>query len=341
MDKRAVIPVLLCCVVACGAALAHHSRANFDDTKEIELAGTVKEFSWRNPHVYLEIEVPDASGRVETWLIETHSVTSMQRFGWNRDSLNPGDPITITVQPDRDPEKRFALLQYMLTPDGTRLYAFRDNSNRPGPEIVPSEDFSGTWYAVRSALDIRLAGGGPPLDWPYTARGRRNVQTYDEHESPQYECLPVGVPKMTFYSYAINLKRDENAIYIDKEHLNEHRTIYFNKNRAELADPAPSVVGTSIGRFESERHLVIETDNFLPTRWGLANGIDSSDQKLMIEHYRLTDDGMFIDISYTLTDPVYLEEPVTVTGQYRKAESREFMPVECDSATARRHLISD
>ena len=341
MNGKAAISGFLLWAISGSLAFAHHSRANFDDTKEVELTGTVKEFAWRNPHVYLEIDVPGESGVAETWLVETHSVTSMQRFGWNRDSLKPGDPITIKVQPDRDSAKRFALLQYMLTPDGTRMYAFRDNRNRPGPEIEPSKDFSGTWYAVRSALDIRLAGGGPPEDWPYTDLGRQNVREYNEHASPQYQCLPVGVPKMTFYSYAINLKRDDEAIHINKEHLNEHRTIHLNKVRAELDEAAPSVVGTSIGRFESERHLVIETDNFLPTKWGLANGIDSSEQKTMTEHYQLTDDGMFIDISYTLTDPVYLEEPVTVTGRYRKAETREFTPVSCDPATAKRHLISD
>ncbi|MDA0681473.1 MAG: DUF6152 family protein [Proteobacteria bacterium] len=341
MERIPAVSIYLLCVVIYSPAFAHHSRANFDDSREVELTGTVKQFSWRNPHVYLEIDVPDEAGTVETWLIETHSVTSMQRFGWNRDSLQPGDPITIKVQPDRNSGNRFALLQYMLTPDGTRMYAFRDNRNTPGPEVEPSMDFSGTWYAVRTELDIRLAGGGPPQDWPYTGLGRQNLHNYDEHESPQYDCLPVGVPKMTFYSYAINLKRDGDGLYIDKEHLNERRTVHFNRTRPELADQLPSVVGTSVGRFESERHLIIETDNFLPTKWGLANGINSSEQKVMTENYRLADDGMFIDISYTLTDPAYLTEPVTVTGQYRKAESREFMPVACDPATAKRHLVSD
>ena len=322
-------------------AFGHHSRANFDETKELELTGTVTEFTWRNPHVYLEIDVKNESGSVDSWLVESHSVTSMQRFGWSRDSLKPGDPITVTVQPDRDPTKKFALMEYMLTPDGERLYAFQDNRTREEPRIEPSTDFAGTWYAVRSAEDIRLAGGGPPADWPLTEMGRQNVRDYDEHESPQYDCLPVGVPKMTFYSYAINFKRDGDVVRIDKEHLNEHRTIYLDKDPGELEGAAPSYVGTSTGRLGSDGELIVETDNFLPTKWGLANGIDSSDQKHMTERYRLTEDGMFVDVSYTLTDPVYLLAPVTVTGQYRKAESREFTPVPCDPDTARRHLSRD
>jgi hypothetical protein len=220
------------------------------------------------------------------------------------------------------------------------MYAFRDNRNRPEAEVEPSTDLSGTWYAVRSALDIRLAGGGPPENWPYTDLGRQNVRDFDQHESPQYECEPVGVPKMTFYSYAINLKRDAAGIYVNKEHLNERRTIHLDKDWADLADESPSYVGTSVGQLHSENHLTIETRNFLPTKWGLGNGIDSSDQKVMTEEYRLVDDGMFIDISYTLTDPVYLTEPVTVTGRYRKAESREFTPVPCDADTAKRHVIT-
>ena len=251
------------------AVQAHHSRANFDDSKEIELTGTVKEFAWRNPHVYLEINVPDVSGEQEAWLIETHSVTSMQRYGWNRDSLKPGDPITITVQPDRIAGKKFALLQYMLTPDGTRMYAFRNNRTAADPEVEPSIDFTGTWYAVRSAESIRLAGGGPDDSWPYTEVGLQQLENYDQHESPQYECLPVGIPKMTFYAYAINLTRDVDAIHVEKEHLNERRTIHLGKNRAELPATGASYVGTSVGRLESPQHLVIETDNFRPTKWGL------------------------------------------------------------------------
>jgi hypothetical protein len=340
MTNSARIAVLLLAAAICSPVFAHHSRANFDDTKEVELSGTVRDFSWRNPHVYMEIDVVGESGATETWLVETHSVTSMMRFGWDRDTLAPGDPITIKVQPDRDKSKKFALLQYMLTPDGSRMYAFRDNRNRPEPDVEPSTDLSGTWYAVRSALDIRLAGGGPPEDWPYTDLGRQNVRDFDQHESPQYECEPVGAPKMTFYSYAINLKRDADGLYVDKEHLNELRTIHFDKDWDDLADEPPSYVGTSIGTLQSENHVSIETRNFLPTKWGLANGIDSSDQKVMMEEYRLAADGMFIDISYTLTDPVYLTEPVTVTGRYRKAESREFTPVPCDADTAKRHVIT-
>lgn len=341
MEKQLYFSLLLVGLALSSQAFGHHSRANFDDSKEVEISGTVKEFSWRNPHVYLEIDVPNKSGSSETWLIETHSVTCMMRFGWDRDSLVPGDPITITVQPDRDSSKKFALLQYMLTPDGTRMYAFRNNRSEADPEVEPSTDFSGTWYAVRSALDIRLAGGGPPEDWVYTDLGRQNVRDFDQHESPQYECLPVGVPKMTFYAYALNLKRDGDVIHVHREHLNEYRTIHLNRDRADVAGEAPSVVGTSIGTLESERHMIIETDNFLPTKWGLSNGIDSSAQKVVTEDYLLTDDGMFIDISYTLTDPVYLTEPATVVGRYRKAKSREFTPIDCDPDTAKRHLVSD
>ncbi len=62
---------------------------------------------------------------------------------------------------------------------------------------------------MRSIFDSPVAA--PPEDWPYTELGRQNVRDYDEHESPQYECLPVGASKMTLYSYAINLKREGDA----------------------------------------------------------------------------------------------------------------------------------
>ena len=37
--------------------LAHHSAAAFDTQKEVRATGTVTEFSFRNPHVYLVLQV--------------------------------------------------------------------------------------------------------------------------------------------------------------------------------------------------------------------------------------------------------------------------------------------
>jgi hypothetical protein len=80
---------------------AHHSVAGYDTQKEVTLRGVVKEFNWRNPHVYVVWDVKDENGKVVEWAGEMNSTTSMIQVGMNRNSLKPGDQILITVNPSR------------------------------------------------------------------------------------------------------------------------------------------------------------------------------------------------------------------------------------------------
>lgn len=107
-------------VVASAPAQAHHSFAMFDRTKQVKLEGTVKEFQWTNPHSWIEIEVPIASGGSEGWLIEALSPNVLGRHGWNRAILKPSDKVTVLINPLRDGNKGGNLISVTL-PDGRVL----------------------------------------------------------------------------------------------------------------------------------------------------------------------------------------------------------------------------
>lgn len=82
------------------AAFAHHSFAMFDRSKRIRLSGTVKEFQFTNPHVWVQVIVADAkTGKTTEWGIESVSVSNLKRSGWNRNSLKPGDKVVLTIFP--------------------------------------------------------------------------------------------------------------------------------------------------------------------------------------------------------------------------------------------------
>ena len=49
-------------LLTASAALAHHSFAMFDQSTTVTLAGSVKEFRWTNPHVFIEMLVKNDSG---------------------------------------------------------------------------------------------------------------------------------------------------------------------------------------------------------------------------------------------------------------------------------------
>lgn len=281
--------------------------------------------------------VENESGDPEVWLVEAHSVTGMKDHGWNRNTLPEGSTVSITGYPDRRPDKRFLLMDYVQKPGEERLHAFNRGDGSDKDSIQPSSDFSGTWVIDFSRFNVISAGGGP-LDWPYTDKGKAQAEAFNVHDNPEMKCMQIGVPKMIIYPYGINWTRDGDVIRVEKEHIDESRVIYLDPGALSGIETEPSYTGTSIGRFESPHHLVVETTGFLPTRWGNANGIDSSEQKKVVENYYLAEDGMSVEISYTIDDPVYMTEPVTLTGGYFKQVDRQFEKLGCDERAASRHL---
>lgn len=82
-------------------AAAHHSFAMFDQRQIMTLEGTVTQFQWTNPHVFIEMDV-EQQGRTVHWSIELNSPNNLRRQGWSRVALRPGDEITLRMNPLRD-----------------------------------------------------------------------------------------------------------------------------------------------------------------------------------------------------------------------------------------------
>jgi uncharacterized protein DUF6152 len=99
-------------------ALAHHSFSMFDADKTITMSGTVKEFEWSNPHSWLRVMIEDqTTGKPVQWMFEMGSPVQQERVGWTRDSLKPGDKVTVTMHPLKDGSRGGGLLAATL-PNG-------------------------------------------------------------------------------------------------------------------------------------------------------------------------------------------------------------------------------
>ncbi len=83
-------------------AIAHHSFAMFDQKSTVVLEGTVLQFEWTNPHVWIQMKVTDARGESVEWGVECTSVNSLKRQGWHHDSLRPGDRVKLVLRPLRN-----------------------------------------------------------------------------------------------------------------------------------------------------------------------------------------------------------------------------------------------
>jgi hypothetical protein len=91
--------IAIAALVTAGAAVAHHSFAMFDQSKTIAIEGTVKDFRWTNPHVFIQLMVKNDRGAAEEWSIEMTSPEHLARAGWRPGTLKPGDPLTLNIHP--------------------------------------------------------------------------------------------------------------------------------------------------------------------------------------------------------------------------------------------------
>ena len=94
---RVRLGVLMACVVMAPLPLiAHHSfAAVFDQDQTINLEGTVTEVEWMNPHIWFYLDVRSAEGNVTNWQCEGGNPNVLVRQGWSRDTLKPGDQVSV------------------------------------------------------------------------------------------------------------------------------------------------------------------------------------------------------------------------------------------------------
>jgi hypothetical protein len=100
-SKALVLGAALAFAAVAPVVDAHHSTAIYDSDNPIELAGTVVEWQFVNPHCFIILEVVDAAGVKKVWSLEGGNTAGLFRRGWTPNTLKAGDNIMITVRPLR------------------------------------------------------------------------------------------------------------------------------------------------------------------------------------------------------------------------------------------------
>ena len=105
---------------------AHHGSANYDMSKAVSVKGTVKEFAFANPHSAIYLQVKDEKGNAQEWLVEADSPNNLARNGWTRDSIKPGELVTVVGNQLKDGSKVMRL-QKVIFADGRELKPRENN----------------------------------------------------------------------------------------------------------------------------------------------------------------------------------------------------------------------
>jgi hypothetical protein len=117
----AMLAVLVGILAFGGGVSAHHGSASYKTGDVVVLRhATVTQFVWANPHSMLLFDVKDESGNVSHWAGEAGSPAAIRALGWNRNSVRPGDVVTVQLYPSKF-ENAVGRVETVVLADGTTL----------------------------------------------------------------------------------------------------------------------------------------------------------------------------------------------------------------------------
>ncbi len=306
------------------ATSAHHSEAGFDIDTVVAFQGTVTEVAWRNPHVYVRVQAATDSGGTAEWEVETGGIPLLERSGWHRDSLQPGDTVTVRGHPAREPGRTYALLLSLEKADGSVLQQQVTNSDATDA----ATSLAGTWKGNLANLED-LSQGFRSI--PLRPEGAAAQAAFDVNvEHPAASCIAYPTPAIILGSgfWLSQIEITADVVTIRNEWFDVERTIYMD-GRGHPENGERTIQGHSIGGWEGDT-LVVDTTNFADHRSPYQTGVPSGSQKHVVERYTLSEDGSRILVEFTLEDPQYLAEPFNGTVDWVYRPDLDFFQFNCD-----------
>jgi len=105
-------------------AFAHHSvSAEFDQNKPVTFTGTVTKIEWTNPHIYTHVAAKGPDGKVVEYRVEGGPPNALYRAGWRKDTLKPGDTVTVSGLRAKIATSTNIGVANITTADGKRVFA--------------------------------------------------------------------------------------------------------------------------------------------------------------------------------------------------------------------------
>ena len=322
--------VAVAAALAARGVLAHHSPAGYDMQVEQTLVGTVTEYDWGNPHVYLSVR--EAPGD-RIWVVEAFASTAMKGYGWSPTTFATGDRVVVTGRPGRGGRSSL-FLETVRKADTTALLFDSAVLRSAAPPIPtrPASSVFGTWLTLVGPAFFSLIP--PAVIQAATPRGAAALAEFRDAQGPGAECVPYTAPLYMSFPGFRRIESRDDVVVIRGEDSAVDRVVHLDVATHEGA--APSLQGHSIGRWE-DGALVVDTALFTPHQLGNGAGLPSGAGKRLIERFELNAEGG-LTYTFALEDPEFVKVRMTSTAQWVSRPDAEFEVTPCDRTNARRFL---
>ncbi|HLG54399.1 MAG TPA: DUF6152 family protein [Vicinamibacterales bacterium] len=333
----AITKTLLACSMAlalAAPALAHHSAAAYDTQKEVKVTGTVLQYRFANPHVYLTLQIKKDDGSTSTVEVEAGAAAVLNGLGFTKSSVAAGEVVTVVGNPARSKPDAFVLGRELYKRDGTYVPLNIASRSVYASKSAIATTIAGTWFSPRTEFGGFIGSTGR---WTLTDKGKAAASSADERtRNALKDCIPVGAPALMFYPVATTIAVQRDRVVMDVDWMDSKRTMYLD-GRAHPPASQTSLQGHSVGRWEGKT-LVVETTNFKEHPMGLSLSMPASTQKRLIERFALSEDGKSLVYSGVLEDPVYLAKPVEWSGKWEYRPTMKPSNQKCDIEVASKFL---
>jgi len=330
-------------------AWAHHAlTAKFDMAKTTTLSGVVTAVDWRNPHVHIFMNVT-ANRKVTNWAIELESPIELAKDGWTRDSVHPGDKLTVKGNPALDSSRQVWGADLRYTETSMLVFPPKPRNSqaplpaRPTPRWPDGHpalgqspnSVDGYWEApsktamVEDGVDVKMDQYGllanladaakvaPMQPWAlgvYQNRQRRMLK-----DDPTFvNCKPPGGPRMYQSDLGIQFVEDvaRKRIFVMMGSGNHNYRIIYLDGREQKGlvggdDDNPLYFGRAVAKWEGDT-LVNDMKDFNEDFWFTNGGLPHTSLLHLTERITRTDNDT-LRYQVTVDDPGAYTRPWSAT----------------------------
>jgi hypothetical protein len=182
-------------------------------------------------------------------------------------------------------------------------------------------DLSGIWRSASNRYLTDLSAGSALPFQPEAAALYKQRLASKGLGRPSERCLPRGVPSMMLSREHPWKIVQTPGVVIILFHESLHYRQIFTDGRPFPADPSPTWLGYSIGRWDGDT-LVAETIGLIDETWLDDGGHPHSDALKVTERFRRRTAGA-MDVDVTIDDAKAYTRPWTVTVRFELVRNGE------------------